>query len=296
MPKDGQDSSFVEESMNGVLTNTHPIALLETACKIISKILSDQISLVCSKFGVLCEDNFSILRGTSIQSSIFAVGSVMEDALEKGKEIWLVLQDMCKTYDSVGWHHLETSLWHIKICGRFIEFFGGIHKDRLNYVITDFGLSDGYQVLNGLNQSKVFSLFFWQIFYNLLLCEIKRQESIYGYRINTKYVAKLDRINNMGGMTFFFAAGVFVDNTILVGSSQAATQFILDIASEFFAINNISINNDKMVAISINQRVQKAVFKISGLPILIAKHDVSHKYLGIFLLTDGLSKPSLAKA
>ncbi|KAG9301420.1 hypothetical protein G9A89_018092 [Geosiphon pyriformis] len=86
----------------GVLTNTCPIALIETARKILSKILSDRISSACSTHDVLCGDNFSVLKGTTTQSPIFAVGLVVENALEKNKELWLVLQDMRKTYDSVG--------------------------------------------------------------------------------------------------------------------------------------------------------------------------------------------------
>ncbi|KAG9297355.1 hypothetical protein G9A89_005639 [Geosiphon pyriformis] len=74
-----------------VLTNTRPIALIETAWKILSKILSDWISLACSRFNVLHGDNFLVLKSTSTQSPIFAVESVMEDALEKNKKLWLVL-------------------------------------------------------------------------------------------------------------------------------------------------------------------------------------------------------------
>ncbi|KAG9302921.1 hypothetical protein G9A89_022338 [Geosiphon pyriformis] len=78
--------------------------------------------------------------------------------------------------------------------------------------------------------------------------------------------------------------------------SQAATQHILNVASEFFQVNNISINNDKTVAIPINCRVSSLHLLISGLPISIAKRGEPHWYLGIFLSTEGLSKPSLAKA
>ncbi|KAG9284239.1 hypothetical protein G9A89_002049 [Geosiphon pyriformis] len=67
----------------GVLTNTQPIALIETACKILSKILSNRISLAYSAYDVLHGDNFSVLKGTITQSPIFAIGSVIEDALEK---------------------------------------------------------------------------------------------------------------------------------------------------------------------------------------------------------------------
>ncbi|KAG9301230.1 hypothetical protein G9A89_012613 [Geosiphon pyriformis] len=96
-------------------------------------------------------------------------------------------------------------------------------------------------------------------------------------------------------MTFFFTAEAFVNNTIWIGNSQATTQFILDIASKFFSINNILINNDKMIVIFINRKVKDAVLKISGSPISIAKCGVPYRYLDIFLSTDSLFKSSLAK-
>ncbi|KAG9305002.1 hypothetical protein G9A89_007405 [Geosiphon pyriformis] len=46
-----------------VLTNTRPIALIETAYKILSKILSDRISMACSKYDILRGNNFSVLKG-----------------------------------------------------------------------------------------------------------------------------------------------------------------------------------------------------------------------------------------
>ncbi|KAG9292020.1 hypothetical protein G9A89_017919 [Geosiphon pyriformis] len=72
---------------DGVLTNTRSIALIKTARKILSKILSDRISMACSKFNVLQGDNFSVLKGMSTQSPVFAVRLVIEDAIEKGREL-----------------------------------------------------------------------------------------------------------------------------------------------------------------------------------------------------------------
>ncbi|KAG9307389.1 hypothetical protein G9A89_017218 [Geosiphon pyriformis] len=65
----------------------------------------------------------------------------------------------------------------------------------------------------------------------------------------------------------FLAAGAFVDNTIWVGSSQTATQHILNVASDFFCLNNISINNDKTVAIPINCWVTAPYLTISVSPL-----------------------------
>ncbi|KAG9285274.1 hypothetical protein G9A89_001408 [Geosiphon pyriformis] len=86
----------------GVLTNTQPIALIETAHKILFKILSNRIFIACSKYDIFYGDNFLVLKGTTTQSPIFAIGSVVEDALEKNCKLWLVLQNMRKVYDSVG--------------------------------------------------------------------------------------------------------------------------------------------------------------------------------------------------
>ncbi|KAG9292451.1 hypothetical protein G9A89_015321 [Geosiphon pyriformis] len=227
---------------DGVFTNTHLIALIETARKIFFK------------------------------SPVFAVGAVVENTLKKNRKLWLVLQDMRKAYDSVG-------LQRIKMCDKFIKFFGNIHKSRFNKVMTDFGLSDGYCVCDNLDQGEVFSLLLWRIFYNPLLCEVKRHEQFFG----------------SGRLSSYFAVGAFIDDMIWVGNCQAATQNILDIASEFFVVNNISINNEKTMAIPINLSVKIAFLSISGLPILIAKKGETHCYLGIFLSTEGLSKPSVAK-
>ncbi|KAG9297262.1 hypothetical protein G9A89_001531 [Geosiphon pyriformis] len=65
------------------------------------------------------------------------------------------------------------------MCSKFIRFFGGIHDGCTNRVMTDFGLTSGYHVHDGLDQGEIFSPLLWQIFYDPLLCKVKRQESIF---------------------------------------------------------------------------------------------------------------------
>ncbi|KAG9300969.1 hypothetical protein G9A89_005027 [Geosiphon pyriformis] len=107
------------------LTNTRLIALVETSWKILSKILSNRISVACS-------DNFLVLKDTSTQTPIFAIGSIVEDTLEKNREL----------------------LAKIKRCPHFIRFFGGLHNGRFNRIMTDFGLTDSYVIHNGLDQGE----------------------------------------------------------------------------------------------------------------------------------------------
>ncbi|KAG9295446.1 hypothetical protein G9A89_013475 [Geosiphon pyriformis] len=77
-----------------VLTNTQPIVLIETAYKILFKILSDKILSACNTFDVLYENNFLVLKDMTTQSPIFVIGLVVKDALEKNWKLWLVLQNM----------------------------------------------------------------------------------------------------------------------------------------------------------------------------------------------------------
>ncbi|KAG9306569.1 hypothetical protein G9A89_004766 [Geosiphon pyriformis] len=238
-----------------------------TTCKIFSKILFDRISLACSTFDVLYGDNFLVLKSTITQSSIFAIGLVIENALEKNRKLWMVLQDMRKTYNSIGWKHFEKSLVRIKMYSKFICFFSSIYKGCTNCIMTDFGLTDSYQVHDDLDQGK---------------------ESVYGYRLNSHFVSKNGSTKSQAELSSFFAVSVFVNDTIWIGSSQNTTQHILD-------INNVSINNNKTVVIPINSRVSNFSLSINGLPISITKKCKSHRYLGVFLSTESLSKPSLAK-
>ncbi|KAG9304494.1 hypothetical protein G9A89_020058 [Geosiphon pyriformis] len=84
------------------------------------------------------------------------------------------------------------------------------------------------------------------------------------------------------------AAGAFVNNTIWIGNCLVATQCILDIVSEFFLINNIAINTDKMVAIPINQKTKEVSLSISGFKISIAKKDV--KFFSNMVLRKAITK------
>ncbi|KAG9304186.1 hypothetical protein G9A89_019748 [Geosiphon pyriformis] len=198
-------------------------SILDMLLVLLNFCLIHRISLACSTFDVLRGDNFLVLKGTMTQSPIFAIGSVIKDALKKNRELWLVLQDMWKAYDSVGWKHLQNSLVRINMCSRFIRFFGSIHGGCVNRVMTNFGLTDEYKVHNDLDQRKVFSPLLWCIFYDPLLCEVKRQSDGCGYRLNSHFISGCGHTESWAGVSSFFAVGVFVDDTIWFGSSRSAT-------------------------------------------------------------------------
>ncbi|KAG9290937.1 hypothetical protein G9A89_011087 [Geosiphon pyriformis] len=207
------------------LTNTKPIALVETARKILSKILSNKISLACSKFNVLHGNNFS---ETVADTSRYVKGLQLS---------WMA---------------------------SFVEQF----------MMTDFGLTDRYTVYDGLDQGEVFLLLLWRIFYDSLLCKVKKHEQLCGYRLNSKIFTKTGRADSKSSKTSFFAA---VENCLV------ATQCILDIVNKFFLINDIAINTNKMIAIPINQGAREVSLSISDSKITIPSLAKTHSDVKFFL-------------
>ncbi|KAG9292195.1 hypothetical protein G9A89_023915 [Geosiphon pyriformis] len=130
--------------------------------------------------------------------------------------------------------------------------------------MMDFGLSKGYKVYDSLDQK-----------------EVKKHKSFFKYWINSKFIARTGRIESNADLTFYLAAGAFN---------------ILNIASEFIELINISINMEKTVVISINPRISNTSLEVSGSPISIAKTGKAYQYLGIFLSTKDLSGLNLKKA
>src|SRR2546421_8829362 len=98
------------------IDKTRSITLLETLRKIFTKILTNRIKEICRKLNVLKGNNCSVLKGTSTHCPINIIKNVLEDVnTSQDRELWLVLQDIKKAYDSVGWSSLERALAHIKM-------------------------------------------------------------------------------------------------------------------------------------------------------------------------------------
>ena len=90
---------------------TRPIVLIETARKLFTKILTNRLEVTYRRYNILRGNNCSVLKGMSTHVPINILTNILEDTkTASDKEAWLVLQDMRKVYDSVGWYSLLISL------------------------------------------------------------------------------------------------------------------------------------------------------------------------------------------
>ena len=66
------------------------------------KILTSRLSNILSIHkSVLGDNNYAALPSKSTIEPIHILNNIMEEAREKSKEVWILLQDMSKAYDLV---------------------------------------------------------------------------------------------------------------------------------------------------------------------------------------------------
>ena len=84
------------------------------------------------------------LKNEDTSIPIHVINGVMEEANEHKQELWLIMQDMAKAFDSIGLIPLEFALKRIKIPTNIIKFIISLFYNRQIRVITSNGLSESF--------------------------------------------------------------------------------------------------------------------------------------------------------
>ena len=82
----------------------------------------------------------------------------MEEAKEKNKVAWILLQDIKKAFDSVLLESLEWALKRVKIPQKTRKYITNLFHKRQLKVITAYGLTEEITAGDGIDQGEVISL------------------------------------------------------------------------------------------------------------------------------------------
>ena len=140
--------------------------------KLVVRIVQKRLSKVFIEKQILKGTNFTRLPSESTIAPIHVLNNIIEDAIQKEKELWIAFQDMRKAFDSVSMYALELSMRRIRLSESLITFIKQLYRDREIRVITDEGPTDFFIAGDGIDQGEVISLLMWRIFYNPLLVRI----------------------------------------------------------------------------------------------------------------------------
>jgi ribonuclease HI len=234
------------------LTHTRPITLLECTRKCFYKIITNRLSSTMLTYSILKGNNFAGLPGKSCQEPIHIINAISENARESKKECWILSQDMSKAFDLINRNMLDKAMIRLQFPQQLRTLLLTAFQDRTNQVITDYGLTDPYQLNNGIDQGEVFSPLMWCIYYDPLLCHIQSKTEL-GYTISTTLPSNLTTnpyTTNTESITVTNVA--YMDDTTWIAPSKENMNEILSIASSFYQLNGIKINPDKSTLMVIN--------------------------------------------
>jgi hypothetical protein len=109
---------------------------METTRKCFTKIITNRLSIICKERSILRGPNFAGLPGESTLEPIQLINNICEEAREQNKELWILLQDPAKAFDTVNLDMLNKALQQIKVPEKISQLIIFLFKDRQFMIIT----------------------------------------------------------------------------------------------------------------------------------------------------------------
>src|SRR5260364_180842 len=275
-----------KEEWNFNLNNVRPIVLLETLRKILNKVIMQRLDRIFKERGILKGPNFAGLSGESTKDPIHILSCITEEAREKQKEASVLFQDMQKAFDSVSMSSLELALKRIKMPENLCKYILNLYQRRQFEIITTFGNTNQITAGDGIDQGEVLSPLVWRIYYDPLLCEIQNNKK-WGYEIAVRW--PLDLCNSrVKEISWHQSVLAYADDTTWIAKSKEELEEILELADEFYDLNDIKINKKKTELLVINGTKQLAdqdyrIFSRDGTETIAKLKDNPARILGVWV-------------
>ena len=139
------------------LHNVRPITLMECSLKILTGILNKRLMDGLLANGVFCSLQFGFIPGRSGTDPIYILKHAMEDAKERNINIYLMLVDLEKAFDSVeAWSLLLSYKW-AGLSEASAAMLSALDGKGTARVITPFGLTRPHHVERGVRQGEKLS-------------------------------------------------------------------------------------------------------------------------------------------
>ena len=268
----------------GQMSELRPITLLQTGRKLFTGIITDRLSKTVYNNNILKGGNFGFTPGVSTNDYVTIFRHLIDHAKLKNKQLYAILLDIQKAYDSVPMIALKICLQRIGASERLINIISMLMNNRELRISTDAGLSQGFIPENGLPQGDKISPILWNIFYDPLLTMINTMEG-YHFEDSTK-----------------ISQEAFADDLTLIDENLQNIQPKLNVVAEYLGFFFMQVSAPKTILATNQSKAELDEIKQLGLHINnVPLTDIRHReelvrVLGVFFTLDGNHKATVTHA
>ena len=133
-----------------------PVCLIDVACKLLKRLISDQIWYLWVANKLLCNEQHGFFPGRSTVTNLVTVDSIIADYMNKRHPVDVILLEFSRAFDKVRHDILISKLSSTGISAQPLDWITDFLSNRSQTVIYSDSVSAPISVTSGFIQGSVF--------------------------------------------------------------------------------------------------------------------------------------------
>ena len=228
LPKKDKNPLFV--------SSWRPITLLNVDYKILTKLFAKCLAKFLPK--LIHNDQKGFIAGRSIHDNLLDIQALLTTCDNLNTEGMLVLLDIQKAFDSIGWSFIKSVLITFDFPDEFIRWFDIFYAGKVLHIINNGHISEAIHPTRGVAQGCGISPLFFVLALETLALAIRNNPRIQGITVGG--VSK--KINLLAD-----------DGLLALKWAQSTFNEMVQVLQEFSEVSNLVVNQQKSLIIRIGK-------------------------------------------
>ena len=245
-----------------LISSWRPISLLNVDYKALTKLFSTHLAKFLPE--LIHQDQRGFVKKRSIHDNILDVQAILTACDNLDTEGMLILLDIQKAFDTIGWAFIRAVLIQYSFPPYFIRWFEIFYTGKELHVLNNGFMSQAIFPARGVAQGCGISPLYFILALEVLAIAIRDDPRIIGMEV-LGITKKLNLLADDGLLTLRWAQETFTT--------------IVEILREFGEISGLHVNQHKSLIVQIGQDTNRPL--LDGMEYFPSSVDGIFKYLGI---------------